>query len=109
MKSRRERQRKAGELLKEMEKNKGGGDTSKHRLHRATSAPSLKDLGIEKTQSMRWQQIAAELGVDQKTVSRDLGKNSVRTEKMPKQPLTRFKRQSPPGCLNLPTNNPRLP
>jgi hypothetical protein len=28
------------------------------------------------------------LGVDQKTVSRDLGKNSVRTEKMPKQPRT---------------------
>ena len=51
-------ERKGGELLKEMQKNKGGGDTSKHRLHRATSAPSLKDLGIEKTQSMRWQQIA---------------------------------------------------
>ena len=64
--------------------------------------PSLKDLGIHHKQSQRWQQIAAELGVNQGTVSRVLCKNSVRTEKMHKQPLTRFKRQSPPGCLNLP-------
>lgn len=51
-------ERDAGLLLKQMEKNKGGGDIRKHQLHRATGAPSLKDLGIEKTQSMRWQQIA---------------------------------------------------
>jgi hypothetical protein len=31
-------------------------------------------------------EIAEELGVDQKTISRDLGKNTVITEKMPKEP-----------------------
>ena len=51
-------ERKGGELLKQMEKNKGGGDIRKHRLHDVTGAPRLKDLGIEKIQSMRWQQIA---------------------------------------------------
>jgi len=48
-------ERKAGELLKQMEKQKPG---EYKRLHDATVTPSLKDLGIEKTQSMRWQQIA---------------------------------------------------
>ena len=55
MKSRRECQRNTGKLLKQMEKNKGGGDTSKHRSHDATGAPRLKDLGIKKDQSVRWQ------------------------------------------------------
>ena len=58
---------------------------------------------------MSKQQIAAELGVCQATISNSLLKKSFRTEKTNKQPRTRFKRQSPPGCLNLPTNNSRLP
>ena len=44
--------------LSEMEKNKGGGDVRNHQSHDATGVPSLKDLGIKKDQSVRWQQIA---------------------------------------------------
>ena len=42
-------------MLREMEKNPGGGD---HRLQAATGAPTLADLGIEKTASHRWQVMA---------------------------------------------------
>ena len=85
-----------------MEKNKGGGDTSKHRFHDGTGAPRLKDLGIEKKQSQRWQQIAAELGVHRNTVAADLcTKNSVRTEKIVhKQPRTRFTQKIFPDRKN---------
>jgi DNA modification methylase len=50
-------ERDAGKLLKQMEKNKGvrlGGCI----VQPPENTPKLKDLGIEKTQSMRWQQIA---------------------------------------------------
>ena len=54
-------ERKGGELLKQMEKSKGSKGnqyTEKlDRFHDGTS-PTLRDLGIEKKQSMRWQQIA---------------------------------------------------
>ena len=74
-----------------MEKSKGSKGnqyTEKlDRFHDGTS-PTLRDLGIHKKQSQRWQQIAAELGVSQKTVSNDLVINSVRTEKTTKQPRT---------------------
>ena len=40
------------------------------------------------------------MGVDQKTVSRDLGKNSVMTEKMPKQPRTRICYQINQGTVS---------
>ena len=65
MKLERECQRKAGELLKQMEKSKGSKGnqyTEKlDRLHDATS-PTLKDLGIHRLQSQRWQQIAESHG-----------------------------------------------
>jgi hypothetical protein len=49
--------RKAGELLAEMEKNPGGGDRSTG--CGVQPVPSLADLGIEKTQTFRWQREAA--------------------------------------------------
>ena len=53
-------ERRAGELLGVMEKNKGGGDhRSEHRSHDATGdMPTLSDLDITKSQSSRWQKIA---------------------------------------------------
>lgn len=59
---------RAGELLAEMEKNKGvagqaeGRKVSggiKLRPPETKSAPTLSDLGITKTQSSRWQKLAA--------------------------------------------------
>lgn len=50
-------ERRIGELLKGAELNKGGRP-SKNRSHDATSL-SLDDIGISKTQSSRWQTIAA--------------------------------------------------
>ncbi len=50
-------ERDAGKLLKQMEKNKGvrlGGRT----MRPPDNTPKLKDLGIKKDQSVRWQQIA---------------------------------------------------
>ena len=53
-------ERKAGEMLSTMEKARGGRPTN--RLQPATgfvAEPSLRELGIEKTQSHRWQRLAA--------------------------------------------------
>jgi hypothetical protein len=54
-------ERRAGQLLKEMEKNAGsrgsGSNQHKVRSHDAT-APKLSDLGINKSQSSRWQKLA---------------------------------------------------
>ena len=59
-------ERRAGELLREMEKNKGargnpGGQGAKIvRSRDATAqAPKLSDVGVSKTQSSRWQKLAA--------------------------------------------------
>lgn len=54
-------ERKAGELLAVMEKNRGGGDQkSNHRSHDVIGdAPKLADMGIEPMQSHRWQKIAS--------------------------------------------------
>jgi hypothetical protein len=50
-------ERRAGELLAEMEKHPGGNPNL---LHAATGCPAkLSDLEIERTQSHRWQTIAA--------------------------------------------------
>jgi hypothetical protein len=56
---------RAGELLAEMEKNKGargnpGGRGAKLvRSQETTAHPKLSDLGVSKTQSSRWQRLAA--------------------------------------------------
>ncbi len=52
-------ERGAGGLLAEMEKHPAGRPTN-NRLHDATDLPpTLADLGIEKTQSHRWQLVAS--------------------------------------------------
>ena len=64
--------RRAGEILRDMEKARGGNPTGnnqyqegeRNRLHDATSSKTLSDLGINKTQSSRYQALAnrGELG-----------------------------------------------
>ncbi len=51
-------QRKAGALLASMEKNKGGRPDETGNIVLPVS-PSLKELGIDKMQSSRWQRIAS--------------------------------------------------
>jgi len=53
-------ERRAGEILKEQDKNEGGRPPE-NQSHDATSyskPPTLEDIGINKSQSSRWQQIA---------------------------------------------------
>ena len=50
-------ERRAGELLKESGRKKGETD-KKIMFHDGTLSPTLKNLGIERKQSMRWQIIA---------------------------------------------------
>jgi N6-adenosine-specific RNA methylase IME4 len=54
-------ERRAGELLAEMEKNKGAvpGRTGRKGKPVLDDTPKLSDLGINKTQSSRWQRLAA--------------------------------------------------
>ena len=53
-------ERKMGEMLKEMPKDNKGGDRKSSRLHNVTvnKPPTLKDIGIEKHESSRYQKIA---------------------------------------------------
>jgi len=50
-------ERRAGELLKEREWHPPGPD-KEDRSHDATEPPKLEDIGINKSQSSRWQQMA---------------------------------------------------
>jgi hypothetical protein len=60
-------ERRAGELLAEMDKNKGARGAGPGRGKKAVAArdrlldttPKLSDLGVSKTQSSRWQRFAA--------------------------------------------------
>jgi hypothetical protein len=54
-------ERRMGEMLKEIELNKGaitpGTNRGTTQLHDVTSSPKLSDIGIEKHESSRWQKI----------------------------------------------------
>src|ERR1019366_1092705 len=54
---------RAGELLAAMaergERQKSGGDRTEHGAAALPCSPKLSDLGVSKTQSSRWQQLAA--------------------------------------------------
>ncbi len=50
-------ERLIGRMLSDSDMNAGGGDQY-HRSHDATTAPTLSDMGINKSQSSRWQKIA---------------------------------------------------
>jgi hypothetical protein len=53
-------ERRCGELLREMaERGERQGDGKPKRSHGATVSPKLSDLGVSKTQSSRWQALAA--------------------------------------------------
>jgi N6-adenosine-specific RNA methylase IME4 len=54
-------ERRAGELLAEMEKNKGAvpGKTGRKGRPVLDDTPKLEDMGVTKTQSSRWQMLAA--------------------------------------------------
>ena len=51
-------ERRAGELLKETPKAKGGGDVRNHPSHPSSGEKTLSDLGITYNQSSKWQKIA---------------------------------------------------
>ena len=51
-------ERRAGELLKETPKSKGGGDVRNHPSHPSSGEKTLSDLGITYNQSSKWQKIA---------------------------------------------------
>ena len=65
-------ERKAGELLSEMEKHPPGPEPE-DQSQAATDPPMLKDLDISKSQSSRWQQ-EAELSDREYEIMRLLGK-----------------------------------
>jgi len=52
-------ERRAGEIIPEQTKDKGGGDTSTGNRVLPVQKPKLSDLGISKSQSYRWQEIAS--------------------------------------------------
>ena len=69
-----EDERRAGEMLKEQELNKGGWTERNLKLQGVTSSVKLQDLGIQKHESHRWQKIADEVGVERTTITKILDK-----------------------------------
>ncbi len=73
-------ERRAGQLLRNMKKNKGGG-SNQHRSRTGTGAPKLSEIGITKKESSNWQNTAnlSEPEFEQKIVNFKAPK--------PKQPI----------------------
>lgn len=67
-------ERRAGEMLAEMEKHQGGRPNQSHDV--TSSVATLADLGIEKMQSHRWQRVA---GIDEEDFEDYLAETLVQT------------------------------
>lgn len=103
-----EAEAKAGELLKAMEKHKGGRPPKNH-LHDEGGFKTLDALGIDENQSIRWQRVASVPKEDRATyyrearesgevtsagvlrVERKLRKASVKTHKTPEIPKGKYR------------------
>ncbi len=95
-------ERKAGQLLSKMEKNRGGGDRKSDHPSRGTTGDksTLSDLGVTRDQSSRWQALA---GVPEEDFEKSLGAKKkpstsgiiAKPRKMPETSLWLWGRLSP--------------
>ena len=104
-------ERRAGELLAEMKKNQGAvpGKTGRKGKPVLDTKPKLSDLGVSKTQSSRWQALAAipqtqfeEVVADARSKVDRVVRNAVREAKT-RQRRASYSLETPRVMLPLPT------